>query len=399
MSATSEARPQDEPRPAEGTSPADAIDTSSAPAAGRSVFSVLKGIIGNIGRDNLTLQASAVAYNFIFAIVPLLIFILSLASAVSRAVNPNTDDTVQNIVNWLIERLPDTTAEALADPIKGAIEQSGGGIITVGALLALVGARGAMGSLIGALNAAYRVQETRSFVRRQLLAVGLTFATGLGIILAIALFLVGGRLGTIVADAAGIGDAWATAWNIARFPLILVILIIAMAALYWAGPNSDIPFRWLSPGAVFAVVGFVVVTLFINVYFQYAGGYARSYGVLGGVLAFIFYLYVMSLVILIGGELNAALARRVPQKGETSSDTDDSSITARVDESVRTAIRDARETIRGSARPSATAEQAPTEQASALQPTAGSRGRAARGLAVGAGAAVAGLLTSLIRRR
>ena len=400
MSATSEARLQDEPRPAEGTSPADAIDTSSASAAGHSVFSILKRIIGSIGQDNLTLQASAVAYNFVFAVVPLLIFILSLAAAVSRSVNPDTDETVQNIVNWLIARLPNTTAQALEVPIRGALEQSSGGIISVGALLALVGARGAMGALITALNAAYRVQETRSFIRRQLLAVGLTFATGLGIILAIALFLVGGRIGTLVADAAGVGDRWATAWNIARFPLILVILVIAMAALYWAGPNTTIPFRWLSPGAVFAVVGFVVVTLFINVYFQYAGSYAKSYGVLGGVLAFIFYLYVMSLVILIGGELNAALARRVPQRGgsaagSTAGEPSPASEPAatRVDESVRSAIRDARAALTGrEATP-------PTGEATTGEPMARSRGTALRGLAVGAGAAVAGVVTSLIRRR
>jgi membrane protein len=394
MTATSEARDQiDEPRPADGTTPADAIETSSVSAAGRDVFTILKGIVKNIGQDKLTLHASAVAYNFIFAIVPLLIFTLSLASAVSRAINPNTAVTVQNVVNWLIERLPATTAEALSVPIKGALEQSSGGIITVGALLALVGARGAMGSLVTALNASYRVEETRSFIRRQVLAVGLTFATGLGIILAIALFLLGDQLIQILSGPLNLGGTATTVWSLLRFPLILIILIVAMATLYWAGPNTEIPFRWLSPGAALAVVGFVVVTLFINVYFQYAGGYAKSYGVLGGVLAFIFYLYVMSLVILVGGELNAALARRVPQKVEAPAEAAEAPARDRTDESVRTAIRDARVTL--SAGPASTARTG--------QPTAegapGGRGNAVRGLAVGAGAAVAGVLTSLIRRR
>lgn len=397
MSATSDVRQhEDEPRPAEGTSPADAVDTSSAPAAGRDIFAILKGIISRIGKDQLTLQASAVAYNFIFAIVPLLIFLTALAAAVTRAVNNNTDDSVNNIVNWLIERMPQSTAEALAEPIRGALTQTGGGIITVGALLALIGARGAMGSLITALNAAYRVEETRSFVRRQLLAVGLTFATGLGIILAIALFLIGDQVGTWVADAVGIGDVWATVWNIVRFPIILVILVIALATLYWAGPNSDIPFHWLSPGAFFSVIGFVVVTLFINIYFQYAGGYAESYGALGGVLAFIFYLYVMSLVLLIGGELNATLARRVPQEDEAT--LDETTAPVRIDESVRSAIRDARarlttsNTTVGGAGGVRTAEPTPER-------TMRNRGLAIRGLAVSAAAAVTGLIASAIRRR
>ncbi len=397
MSATSDARHhQDEPRPAEGTSPADAVDTSSAPAAGRDIFAILKGIVSRIGKDQLTLQASAVAYNFIFAIVPLLIFITALSAAVTRAINDDTDDTVSTIVNWLLERMPQSTAEALGPTIEGALTETGGGIISIGALLALIGGRGAMGSLMGALNAAYRVQETRSFVRRQILAVGLTFATGLGIILAIALFLLGGQIGTWVAEATGVGDIWATVWNIARFPIILVILVVALAALYWAGPNSDIPLRWLSPGAVFAVVGFVVVTLFINIYFRYAGGYAESYGLLGGVLAFIFYLYVMSLVLLIGGELNAALARRVPQKDEATAE--DATVPIHVDESVRSAIRDARVTL------TQTGAQVPVPAAVAATGTAPAhaarnRGRAIRGLAVSAAAAATGLIASVIRRR
>ena len=397
MSATSDARhTADEPRPAEGTSPADAVDTSSAPAAGRDVFAILKGVVSRIGKDQLTLQATSVAYNFIFAIVPLLIFITALAAAVTRAINDNTDDTVNEIVSWLIERMPENTAKALGPTIEGALTQTGGGIISIGAILALVGARGAMGSLIGALNAAYRVQETRSFIRKQLLAVGLTFATGLGIILAIALFLIGGQVGTWVADATGLGDIWATVWNIARFPLILVILVIALAALYWAGPNTDIPFRWLSPGAIFAVVGFVVVTLFINIYFQYAGGYAESYGLLGGLLAFIFYLYVMSLVLLIGGELNAGLARRVPQQDGAAA-TDDA-IPARVDDSVRSAIQDARSILERTGH-AAPAVGVTVDAGPALEHAVRNRGLAIRGLAVSAAAVATGLTASVIRRR
>lgn len=394
MSATIDApRRQGEPRPAEGTTPADAIETSSPSAAVRDVFGVLKRIIQSIGKDQLTLQASAVAYNFIFAVVPLLIFIAALAAAVSRAVIDDTDEIVRNVVSWLIERLPATTAVALRPVIEGALDQSGGGIITVGALLALIGARGAMGALIVALNASYRVEETRSFIKRQLLAIGLTFATGLGIILAIALFLVGGQIGTLVADAIGLGSTWATVWNIARFPLILVILIVALAVLYWAGPNSTIPLRWLSPGAVFAVVGWVVITLFVNIYFQYAGGYAESYGVLGGVLAFIFYLYLMSLVLLIGGELNAHLARMAPQEGEVAAAVDAPAV-ARVDDEVRSAIRDARSTLAGNrSRPPVVPDATTSGQVER------DRGVAIRGLAVGAATATAGVLAAMIRRR
>ena len=125
MSATSDARDhQDEPQPADGTSPADAVDTSSAPAAGRDVFAILKGVVSRIGKDQLTLQASAVAYNFIFAIVPLLIFITALSAAVTRAINDNTDDTVQTIVNWLLERMPQSTVITSFTPRRASFSSA-----------------------------------------------------------------------------------------------------------------------------------------------------------------------------------------------------------------------------------------------------------------------------------
>lgn len=429
MSTTTETSERiDEPRPAEGTSPADAIATDSPRAVGVSLFAVAKQVVGGIGKDGLTTQASAVAYSFIFAIIPLLVFTFALAATVGNAINNgNTDDTVQSILDWLFARLPDTSAAALQTPIENAVGQAGGSVISLGALLALIGARGAMGSLVGALNKAYRVEETRSFISRQLLAVGLTFATGLGVILAIALFLVGDQLGTLVAGPLGLGDTWVTVWNVLRFPLILVILVGALAALYWAGPNTDIPFRWLSPGALIAVVGWVVVTLFINIYFQFSGSF-NSYGVLGGVLAFIFYLYVISLVMLIGGEINATLARRVPQEPGTAPEADpddDVPAVARPSDSVLEAIRDAREAI--ARRPGApsvaglAARDVPgpadgdpvivhPETRSRTDPTGRTTGRSAttaptgtrrslRTLVVGAGAIAGGIAAFLAGRR
>ncbi len=393
MSATNPARNQDEPRPADGTSPADAIDTSSAGSAGRDAVGIGRSLGQAIGRDGLTTQAAAVAYNFLFAVPPLLIFILSLASTVSQIVNPNTDEIVQDLVNWLAERLPASAAQALEPVITGALNQSGAGLISIGALLALFGARGAMGALINALNVSYQVEESRPFLKKQLLAIGLTFGTGLGIILAIALFLVGDLVGNLVAEQVGLGEAWALAWNILRFPLILILLISALAGLYWAAPNTEIPFRWLSPGAIVAVSGWVLITLFINVYFRFAGGYAESYGVLGGVLAFIFYLYLMGLVFLIGGELNAILARRVQQQGEEQS-TDDVAVAqaAVADTRVRDALRDVRESFTGS-RP------APVEEAPVPGQSERARGSATRGLVAGAGAAIAGVIAIVLGRR
>lgn len=121
-------------------------------------------------------------------------------------------------------------------------------------------------------------------------------------------FLAGSFIGEHVANWIGLGDTWTTVWSVLRWPLIAILLIVALAFFYWAGPNVDAPFKWLTPGSVLAVLLWGVATFTLSIYFQYFGGYVEAYGALGGVLAFVFWLYVMSLILLLGGELNAVVA-------------------------------------------------------------------------------------------
>ncbi|HEU5432064.1 MAG TPA: YihY/virulence factor BrkB family protein, partial [Thermomicrobiales bacterium] len=99
------------------------------------------------------------------------------------------------------------------------------------------------------------------------------------------------------------------AWGVLRIVLIPALLIVGLAVFYWAAPNIDAPFKWLTPGSILAVVLWIVASLLLQFYFRYAAGYVTAYGILGGMLAFIFWFYVMSLILLIGGELNSVLAR------------------------------------------------------------------------------------------
>src|SRR5919205_43513 len=104
-----------------------------------------------------------------------------------------------------------------------------------------------------ALNGAFGVQETRAWGRRTAITLGLTVALGLAIVAASAIFLAGSIVGDAVAKTLGLGSAWTTVWAILRWPLIAVLLVAALAFLYWAGPNVDAAFRWLTPGSVLVV--------------------------------------------------------------------------------------------------------------------------------------------------
>jgi membrane protein len=255
--------------------------------------------------DELTDRAAVVAYQFLFSVVPLMIFLTALSAFVSKAFG--TEDAITNVTNWLFNHLPDTTAEAVKQPIQTILRNQSGGLLSFGAVVALWSAKGGVAAMMKGLNIAYDVEDSRSWPKRTGIAIGLTVALGVALIVSSIILVVGFAAGQRVQNALGIGDVWSILWRIVRWPLIAVFLLVALAFLYWAGPNIQLPIKWLSPGAVFSVVGWAIVTYGLGFYFKYAGSYAAAYGVLGGVLAFIFWIYLLSLIVLLGGELNAVV--------------------------------------------------------------------------------------------
>jgi membrane protein len=251
-------------------------------------------------------QAAETAYHVLFSIVPLLIFLTALTGFVSSWIG--VDDTIDEVTTWLEENLPDETAAAVLDPIEQVLETQAGGLLSFGALLALWGAKNAMGALIKGLNIAFNVKEFRPWWRQQLLAIGLTIGLGLSLVGASAILVYGALAGGRLAELVGLGDAWARFWSLAQFPLVILLLMIGLAFLYWAGPNLELPFRLITPGSILAVLGWVAATYGLGIYFARFAGYT-AYGALGAVLAFIFWLYVMSLILLAGGAVNATIAK------------------------------------------------------------------------------------------
>lgn len=280
-----------------------------------SVVETAKATLREFREDDLQGLAAEVAYHVLFSVIPLLIFLTALSGFISHAIG--TEDAVQRVTDWLFAHLPNSTADAVANPMRTILEREQPGLLSVGALLALWSAKNAVAALMKALNRTFNVEDHRSWFRRTLIATGLTVALGLALVTASALLVAGHELGRLLADVLGMGNAWETAWAIMRWPLVALALAIAIAVLYWAGPDTAIPFSWLTPGSILAVTLLTVATYGIGLYFRYAAGWAGpAYGALGGVLAFVFWLYVVSLIILLGGELNAVMAARQRTKAQ-----------------------------------------------------------------------------------
>lgn len=273
------------------------------------VSATAKATFKDFREDDLQGLAAEVAYNLLFSIVPLLIFLAGLTGFIGQWVGEGK--AISNVVDWLRRdsNLPPATVDAVIKPITDLLTTQTGGFLSFGALLALWSGKNAIASLMKALNVAFDVKETRPWWKKTAIAMGLTIALGFAIIAASLFFVVGSRAGDTVAGWIGLGSTWTTVWSLLRWPLIAILLTVALAFFFWAGPNVEARFAWLTPGSVLSVVLWAVATLGLGLYFRYFAGYLKTYGILGGLLAFVFWLYVMSLILLLGGELNSVLAR------------------------------------------------------------------------------------------
>lgn len=288
--------------------------------------SIGQQILRALKEKDLSGLAQQIAYNILFSIAPLLIFVTSAAGAVTQVVNSDMQNPAEPVLQWVQDTLPADAANFLQEPLENALSADPGFLLSFGALFALWGAKNAISAIMKGLNAAYDVEEdSRSFIQKNLVAIGITVGLALLIGVAGIIFVLGTGLGEDIASGIGLGGVWTTVSEWLRWPLIAVVVIVAVALIHRYGPNIDAPLKWYLPGAAFTVVGMVVATFAVGLYFAFSGGYNEAYGAFGAVLAFVFWLYVMGLVILLGGVINMAVQKEVPPARKDVDEEDDDS--------------------------------------------------------------------------
>jgi membrane protein len=207
---------------------------------------------------------------------------------------------------------PSTAADTFAGPIQGltAHRSTAGVLVIVGILTALWTASGYVGALMRAANAVYGVQEGRPFWKLRPLQLLIT----LGMVVLLALvslaLVVSGPLARAVGDAFGLGDTAVTIWEIAKWPVLVAVILTIFAVLYFASPNVRLPsFRWITPGSATALVIWLAASAVFAFYVANFGSYNKTYGTLGGVVTFLVWLWISNLAVLFGMELNAEVER------------------------------------------------------------------------------------------
>ena len=257
--------------------------------------------------DNLMDWAAALTYYGLLSLFPALI---ALVSIVGLFADPQS--TTEKVTDIVTEIGPDSAAETFSGPIESITSnRSAAGILfVVGLAVALWSASSYVGAFMRASNVVYETPEGRPFWKLRPLQILLTLAMVLLLaLLAVALVLTG-PLAEAVAEPLGIGDAAVTAWDIAKWPVMLAVVVLMIAVLYYSSPNVKLPgFRWVTPGSIVAVVVWLTASAAFAFYVANFGAYDKTYGTLGGVVVMLIWLWITNLALLFGHELNAERER------------------------------------------------------------------------------------------
>jgi membrane protein len=291
----------DQPDPDDARKP-DSPDDLTKPSWGY----VVRKTAREFSDDQCTDLAAALTYYSVLALFPAMIALLSLVGLFSRP---------QDTVDTLLQILDDLGAKSAANTLQPTLEQlarsQGAGIaLVLGLATALWSASGYVGAFGRAMNRIYEIEEGRPFWKLRPIMLVLTAVTVLlTAVVAIGLAL-SGKAADAVGKAVGLGSTVVLVWNIAKWPLLLGVVVLIVALLYYATPNVKQPkFRWMSVGAFVAIVVWVIASAAFGFYVSNFSSYNKTYGSLAGVVVFLLWLWLTNLALLFGAELDAELER------------------------------------------------------------------------------------------
>ncbi|HEX5532165.1 MAG TPA: YihY/virulence factor BrkB family protein [Actinomycetales bacterium] len=256
--------------------------------------------------DECTDLAAALTYYAVLALFPALIAMVSLLGVFGQG-----QKTIDALLSIAGDLAPKGVVDTLQGPITGLVQNKSAGIgLIIGLVIALWSASGYVSAFSRAMNRIYEIQEGRPFWKLRPLQMVITLAAVVLIGLIALGLVVSGQLARAIGSVIGLGDAAVTAWQIAKWPVLVLLVIIIIAVLYWATPNIKQPkFRWMSPGAFIALIIWVLASVGFGLYVANFGSYQKTYGALAGVIVFLLWLWITNLALLFGAEFDSELER------------------------------------------------------------------------------------------
>ncbi|SDL13197.1 YihY/virulence factor BrkB family protein [Streptomyces indicus] len=267
---------------------------------------VLKGTFKEFQKDELTDRAAALTYYGILSLFPALLALISLLGVVGKSASDQVLDSVQKLAPG-----------AVRDVLSNAVEQLQGKA-GIGSVMALVGlglavwsASGYVAAFIRSANAVYDIPEGRPLWKVLPIRVGVTVVLMVLAVASAVIVVFTGGLAQEIGSVIGLGDTALTVWSIAKWPVLVLLVVVMLALLYWATPNAKVRgFRWITPGSCLALAIWLLASAGFALYVANFGSYNRTYGTFAGVIIFLIWLWISNLAVLLGLECDAELARQ-----------------------------------------------------------------------------------------
>ena len=297
---SSGSKAQTAPDPDDDRKPDDLSDLTK-----RSWKFILKKTFREFSKDQCTDLAAGLTYYAVLALFPALLAIISLLSLFNQG--PSGTAALMGIV----KDVAPSAANTLQSTVTQLTASHAGGIgLIIGLAGALWSASGYIGAFGRALNRVYEIDEGRPFYKlRPVMLLVTIIAVILAALVAVAL-VVSGPIARAVGSAVGLGNTAVTMWNIAKWPVILAVVVAVVAVLYYATPNIKQPkFRWISVGAAIAVLVWILASVGFGFYVANFSSYNKTYGSLAGVIVFLLWLWITNLALLFGAEIDAEIER------------------------------------------------------------------------------------------
>jgi membrane protein len=272
----------------------------------RSWLALLKRTLTEFNGDNAWDWAAALTYYGVLSIFPGLLVLVSVVGLASR-------QSVQPMLDSLSAVAPGAVRTIINEAVSGLqnSREAASLIAVVGLAFALWSASGYVGAFMRASNAMYDVPEGRPIWKTFPIRVGVTAATGVLLVITATIVVVTGDLARALGRALGLESATVTAWSIAKWPVLVVLVGVLFGLLYWASPNArQSGFRWVSPGGALAVVLWMIASALFGFYAINFASYDKTYGTLAGVIVFLVWLWISNLALLLGLEFDAELERQ-----------------------------------------------------------------------------------------
>ncbi len=266
--------------------------------------------------DEILGRAAQLAYYFLLALFPALLFLTAFMGLFPLK------QTMPELMQYLRTVLPSDALSLLEKFLDNVVKGSGGDILSLGLLGALWASSSGVTAIMEALNVVYGAKETRPYWKVRLVATLLTIGLAGFIIVSVTLILYGARIGEWIADIVGLGWLFLITWNIAQWPVAVILMLLALAIIYYVCPDVEHDWRWVTPGSVSAASLWLAVSLAFKAYVDHFGNYNAAYGSIAGVIVLMLWLYLTGVVILLGGEINAqiqhaAASLRIRQEVDT----------------------------------------------------------------------------------